>query len=85
MHELRVTCRANAIPDAIKVDVSHLRVDEAIHVKDLTLPEGVVVDADADLLLIHVVSRAPEAVEPAPAEGTTQPEVIKPERKEKEE
>ena len=85
VHELRVTCRANAIPDAIRIDVSHLGLDQAIHVKDLTLPEGVVVDADADLLLIHVVSRAPEAAEPAPAEGATQPEVIKPERKEKEE
>ncbi len=85
VHDLRITCRANAIPDAIRVDVSHLGVDQAIHVKDLSLPEGVVVDADPDLLLIHVVSRAPEAVEPAPAEGTTQPEVIKPERKEKEE
>jgi large subunit ribosomal protein L25 len=87
VHELRVICRANAIPDAIRVDVSHLGVDEGIHVKDLTLPEGVKVDADPDLLLVHVVSRAPEAVAEGAAalEGEgTQPEVIKPERKEKE-
>ena len=88
-HELSVTCRASAIPDAIKVDVSQLGVDEGIHVKDLTLPEGVTVNADPDMLLVHVVTRAPEAVE-APAaevaEGGVQPEVIKPERsKEKEE
>ena len=85
VHELVVTCRANAIPDAIRVDVSHLGLNEAIHVKDLTLPEGVKVENDPELLLIHVVTRAPDAVEAAPAEGTTQPEVIKPERKEKEE
>jgi large subunit ribosomal protein L25 len=88
VHELRVICRANAIPDAIRVDVSHLGVDEGIHVKDLTLPEGVKVDADPDLLLVHVVSRAPEAVAEgaaaAPEGEGTQPEVIKPERKEKE-
>jgi large subunit ribosomal protein L25 len=86
VHELSVTCRANAIPDAIRIDVSHLQLNQAIHVKDLVLPEGVKVDADPELLLVHVVTRAAEAA-PAPAEGegATQPEVIKPERKEKEE
>jgi len=55
-------------------------------VKDLVLPEGVKVDADPELLLVHVVTRAAEAA-PAPSEteAVTQPEVIKPERKEKEE
>ena len=42
-------------------------------------------DAEADLLLVHVVTR--RAAEPKPprrrAEAVTQPEVIKPERKEK--
>ncbi|MFO0908828.1 MAG: 50S ribosomal protein L25 [Isosphaeraceae bacterium] len=85
-HELRITCRANAIPDSIRVDVSHLGIDEGIHVKDLTLPTGVTVDAEPDDLLVHVVARAPETAETAGAEGETpsQPEVIKPERKEKE-
>ncbi len=85
VHELQVTCRANAIPEAIRVDVSHLALNQAIHVKDLTLPEGVTVDNDPELLLMHVVTRAPEATDATTAEGTTQPEVIKPERKEKEE
>jgi len=80
VHELNVTCRANAIPDAIRVDVSGLHLNEAIHLKDLTLPEGVTASADPDTVLVHVVTRSVEA-EPAAAEGdTTQPEVIKPER-----
>ena len=86
VHSLRIKCRAGAIPNAIKVDVSHLKVDEGIHVRDLTLPEGVTADAEPDLLLAHVVT--PRAAEPEPAEAgaeaLTQPEVIKPERKEKE-
>jgi large subunit ribosomal protein L25 len=87
LHDLKVTCRANAIPDAIRVDVSHLHVDEAIHVKDLVLPPGVTVDEDPEKLVVHVVTRAPEAPAPvaAEAEALSQPEVIKPERKEKEE
>jgi large subunit ribosomal protein L25 len=87
VHELRVTCRARSIPDALRVDVSNLHLEEALYVKDLVLPEGVTVDADADQLLVHVAARAAEPVEvpPVEAETTTQPEVIKPERKEKEE
>lgn len=85
IHDLKVKCLANAIPDSIKVDVSHLQLDQAIHVKDLVLPAGVTADEDPEKLVVHVVTRAPEA-EVAPADGTaTQPEVIKPERKEKEE
>ena len=58
VHSLSIKCPAGAIPDSIKVDVSDLQVDQGIHVRDLTLPPDVTVDADPDLLLVHVVSRA---------------------------
>jgi len=84
VHSLRIKCPAGAIPSSIKVDVSHLDVDQGIHVRDLTLPPDVTVDADEDLLLAHVVVRGTEEEKTdAPAESVTQPEVIKPERKEK--
>jgi len=86
VHSLRITCRAGAIPDSIKMDVGHLQVDDGVHVRDLTLPPDVTVKADPDLLLAHVVLRAVE-VEEKPeveVEAEIQPEVIKPERKEKE-
>ena len=87
VHALAVTCRANAIPDSIRVDVSDLHLDQAIHVRDLTLPEGVTVDADPDLLLVHVVTAGRRGREPTAGRGRArpQPEVIKPERKDKEE
>jgi large subunit ribosomal protein L25 len=85
VHSLSIKCKAGAIPDSIKVDISELQLDQGVHVRDLKLPPDVTVDADPDLLLVHIVSRAaaPEPVEAA-AESPTQPEVIKPERKEKE-
>ena len=85
VRSLPIRCRAGAIPSSIKVDVSHLQVEQGIHVRDLTLPPDVTVDAEPDILLVHVVTRAaaPEPTEAA-AESPTQPEVIKPERKEKE-
>ena len=86
VHTVTVTCRANAIPDVIRVDVGGLHLNQAIHVRELTPPEGVTIKDDAELVLIHVVSRA-AAAEPAAGEGETvsQPEVIKPERKDKDE
>src|SRR5262245_6835187 len=85
VHSISIKCRAAAIPDSIKVDISELQLDQGIHVRDLKLPPDVTVDADPDLLLVHVITRAapPEPTEAA-VESPTQPEVIKPERKEKE-
>ena len=84
VHTLGIKCRAGYIPDSIKIDISELGLDQGIHVRDLKLPEGVKVDADPDLLIVHIVTRA-AAPEPGEgAEGPNQPEVIKPERKEKE-
>ena len=60
VHSLSIRCKAGAIPDSIKVDISDLQVDQGIHVRDLKLPPDVTVDADPDLLLVHVVTRAAE-------------------------
>ena len=84
IHSIHVTCRADAIPDSLKVDVSDLHIGKAIHVKELKLPEGVTTKVDPDSLIVHVTTKVAEAATAEPAEGT-QPEVIKPERKEKEE
>jgi len=54
--------------------------------RELTVPEGVTINDDPELLIVHVVSRAAQAeATGAEGESLTQPEVIKPERKEKEE
>jgi large subunit ribosomal protein L25 len=82
VHDILVTCRADAIPNNIKVDISDLHIGKAIHVKELVLPDGVTTKLDPDSLIVHVTTKVVEAVV-EPAEGT-QPEVIKPERKEKE-
>jgi large subunit ribosomal protein L25 len=84
VRSLSIKCKAGAIPDSLKIDISNLQVEEGIHVRDLVLPPDVTVSADPDVLIVHVVVRAaqPEPVE-AGAEAAVQPEVIKPERKEK--
>lgn len=85
LHVLHVTCRADAIPDALRVDVSDLHVNGAIHIRELTLPEGVTVKGDPDTVVVHVTTKVQAAEEPATeAPEGAQPEVIKPERKDKE-
>jgi large subunit ribosomal protein L25 len=83
IHDILVVCRADAIPNNIKVDISELHIGKAVHVKELKLPEGVTTNLDPDSLVVHVTTKVAEVVA-EPGEGT-QPEVIKPERKEKEE
>jgi len=88
IHSLRVTCRATAIPDTLRIELGDIHLNQGVHVRDLVLPEGVTVEADPDLLVLHVVTRA-AAPEPTPGEGGTaaEPEVIgrKAEDKDKEE
>jgi large subunit ribosomal protein L25 len=83
IHSIEVTCRADAIPDNIKVDIAELHIGGAIHVKELKLPEGVTVQADPESLVVHVTTKVAEAA-PAEVAEAIQPEVIKPERKDKE-
>ena len=39
------------IPDFLEVDVADLDLDEAIHARELTLPAGVALESDADMML----------------------------------
>jgi large subunit ribosomal protein L25 len=66
------------LPDRITVDVTELNIGDAIHVRDIPLPEGVVAKAQPELTAFSVVA---PAVEEAPvaevAEGAAAgPEVI---------
>jgi large subunit ribosomal protein L25 len=41
--DLEITCLPKDLPESITVDVSNLMIHDSIHVKDLTLPDGVTV------------------------------------------
>ncbi len=85
IHALTVECRANAIPDTIRVELGDLHLDQAIHVRDLKLPEGVTADVDPELTIAHVTT--PRANVEATGATSVEPEVIgrKPEDKDKKE
>jgi large subunit ribosomal protein L25 len=85
IHVLNVECPVLEIPEHIRVNVDKLKLGDAIHVKDLTLPPNVVAKADPDAVVVQV--KAQRIEEPAPtaaaapgteaAEGAAEPEVIK--------
>jgi len=58
-----ISCLPLAIPKEIELDVSDLDIGDALHVKDLTPPEGVEFIDPPDTTLLTVVGAAAPAVE----------------------
>ena len=79
LHELPVLCRPRDLPDAIRVDVTELKIGDTLTVAQLVLPQGVKADVAEDTLVFHVVRpQEEEEVEAAPVEGeaAAEPEAI---------
>jgi large subunit ribosomal protein L25 len=78
LHSLHVECPAISVPESIRVNVGELQVGQAIHVRDLRLPEGVAVLNDPEAIVVHVTAPVaePEAAAAAPAAEAAEPEVI---------
>jgi large subunit ribosomal protein L25 len=82
LHSLHVECPLGAIPEAIRIDITNLTLGAPIHVRELTLPEGVRVLEPAEAVVVQLKLPGAEAL-PAgtPAEPGAGPEVIKKEKK----
>lgn len=78
MHSLEIECPAFSVPDAIRINITNLQIEEAVHVKDLKLPEGVTTQADPDGIVVHVLQPADEVdATPGIAAEQAEPELIK--------
>ncbi len=79
--QVAVDAEATNIPPGIEINVEGMTVGTSVTARDLTLPPGVTLAMEPDLLVLHViaaptaaqieadlgeVAEAPEAVEPAP-------------------
>ncbi len=78
INDLMVSCLPANIPDHIDVDISHLDLNDAVHVSDLKLPAGVesVIDGDRTVCVVNPPSGAADPAT-APAVAGGEPEVIK--------
>jgi len=80
MIDLEVECLAMNIPSVIRVNIAELSVNQFIHVKELSLPEGVVSKQDGELIVVSCREvTAPVETPAATAEAAAapaEPEVI---------
>lgn len=69
--DMPVRCRADSIPDEIRVDVSGVELNKGLHVRDLVFPANVKpAMKDMNALVFHVVEpRKLEEIAPAAAEA----------------
>lgn len=82
--EVELECLPAEIPDSIEIDISELNLNDAVHLRDVTVNVTWTPITDADQMLVHVVT--PRAVEEPVAEAAAavavpgaaaEPEVIK--------
>ena len=53
---IAVRCKPTDIVDQIEVDVSNLDITEVVHLKDIKLPQGLIMDESGDFAVITVTS-----------------------------
>ncbi|MDP3731852.1 MAG: 50S ribosomal protein L25 [Candidatus Omnitrophota bacterium] len=77
--EIEVECLPADIPKAIEVDVSRLKMGDAVHIKDITFPPNIKVLNALEAIVFSVTAPIKEEVAAPAAEGEEkqEPEVIK--------
>jgi len=83
LHELEIECPAASVPDKLIVNVNDLHLDQAIHARQVRLPEGARGLDDPELVVVHCIK--PHVVEEEPVAAVAEPGAAEPEliRKEK--
>ncbi len=76
LHTLNIECLAIKVPESIRVPIGELQIGSAVHVRELTLPEGVKVLDDPDAIVVQVSAPLAEPEPVAPAAEVAEPEVI---------
>ena len=65
--EIEIACLAGNIPESIDIDISNLKLNEAIRLSDINLPEGAEIpgfDAENDQMVVSVTPPRAEIEEP---------------------
>jgi large subunit ribosomal protein L25 len=82
LREIEVECLPHQIPGSIEVNVSALKINESLHVRDLQAPEGVKILTESDATVVTIQPPLSDAKLEAmlaaapPAEGA-EPELVK--------
>jgi large subunit ribosomal protein L25 len=72
--QISVEAEATNIPQGIDIDVEGMEIGSMVHAGDLVLPRGVTLQADPEVLVLHVAAQS--AAEVAEAEAPEVPEAV---------
>ena len=77
LRHISIECLPKNLPESIRIDISKLGIGDALHLRDLPLPEGVKATGDPDLTVFLVAE--PKVVDETAKLGEVQqaPEVIR--------
>jgi len=78
--EVQVECLPTDIPQKLEVDVSNLKIGDALFIKDISAPKGVKILNDPEVRIFAVekpIEIKPEEVVAAAETAPTEPEVLK--------
>ena len=79
LNQIEIECMVSSIPETIRVDVSEMKLDDVMHVRDVKLPDGMthVMDEDAVVATVKLPTVVEEPVAVEGEEGeVAEPEVI---------
>jgi large subunit ribosomal protein L25 len=76
LHQLHVECPFGSIPEAVRLDITNLTLGQPIHVRDLTLPEGVSALDAPELVVVQLKLPGAQDLADAAAATATEPEVL---------
>jgi large subunit ribosomal protein L25 len=83
MWEIEIECLPTDIPKNIEVDISNLKIGDAIHIKDIQFPPKLKVLHDPESIVLSVAEPMKEEVAaPVEGEAATEPEVLKEKKEE---
>lgn len=74
--EVEIEALPADIPGHIDVDISGLQIGDHVEAKDLTVPEGVELHADPELVILSIQEPRAEEEEAGEGDELTEPEVI---------
>lgn len=78
LHTLEIECEVDKIPEKIVVNIGHLNIGDSVTIKDLSVPQGAKILADADEVVVvcHPPAGEEEAEAAPEVPGPAEPEVI---------
>lgn len=65
--DIEVWALPNSIPEKVEIDVTSLKINQALHIKDVKMPEGVTVKSNVNYTMAVVTAPEAEAAAPTAA------------------